>query len=90
MHVQSVTQRALCLISFYTSSQFSRLGKLRSCRPYTLQVYYLKVHVAETAPFPAPPLDLDENEHASRRISTPLMTMGLISRERPFRLTDLV
>ena len=55
-----------------------------------LQVYYLKVHVAETAPFRAPPLDLDENEHAIRRISTPLITMGLFSRKHPFRLTDLV
>ena len=47
-------------------------------------------HVAETAPFPTPPLDLDENEHAIRRISTPPVTMGLFSRKRPFRLTDLV
>ena len=56
--------------------------------PAHVQVYYLKVHVAETAPFPAPPLDLDENEHASRRISTPPVTMGLISRLRaaPFEV----
>ena len=39
-------------------------------------------HVAETAPFPTPPLDLDENEHASRRISTPLITMGVIRSPR--------
>ena len=38
--------------------------------------------MAETTPFRAPPLDLDENEHASRRISTPLITMGLLSRLR--------
>ena len=47
-------------------------------------------HVAETAPFPAPPLDLDENEHASRRISTPLITMGLLSRKRSVRLDEMV
>ena len=41
-------------------------------------VYSGKSHVAETAPFLTPPLDLDENEHASRRISTPLITMGVI------------
>ena len=66
-----------------------------------LQVYFLKVHVAETAPFarafilyiilnrfPAPPLDLDKNEHAIRRISTPPVTMGLLSRLRaaPFEV----
>ena len=37
--------------------------------------------MAETAPFLAPPLDLDENKHGSRRISTPTVTMGLLSRE---------
>ena len=39
-------------------------------------------HVAETAPFLAPPLDLDKNKHGSRRISTPPVTMGLLSRLR--------
>ena len=38
--------------------------------------------MAETAPFPTPPLDLDENEHAIRRISTPPVTMGLFLRSR--------
>ena len=58
--------------------------------PAHVQVYYLKVHVAETAPFPAPPLDLDENEHAIRRISTPLITMGGVSRNCSVRLDELV
>ena len=39
-------------------------------------------HVAETAPFLAPPLDLDDNEHAIRRISAPLITMGVIRSPR--------
>ena len=47
-------------------------------------------HVAETAPFPAPPLDLDDNEHAIRRISTPLITMGGLSRKCSVRLDELV
>ena len=45
-----------------------------------LQVDSAMSHVAETAPFLAPPLDLDKNEHAIRRISTPPVTMGLLSR----------
>ena len=40
--------------------------------------------------FRAPPLDLDKNEHASRRISTPLITMGGLSRKCSFRLDELV
>ena len=58
--------------------------------PRGVQVDLAKRHVAETAPFPAPPLDLDENEHASRRISTPPVTMGLSRESRSDRLTDLV
>ena len=59
---------------------------------FVIQVYYLKVHddVAETAPFLAPPLDLDENKHAIRRISTPLITMGGVSRNCSVRLDELV
>ena len=45
-------------------------------------------HVAETAPFLAPPLDLDDNEHASRRISTPLITMGLLFIQKALGLLD--
>ena len=41
-----------------------------------VQVDLAESHEAETAPLPAPPLDLDDNEHAIRRISTPLITMG--------------
>ena len=54
----------------------------------TVQVYYRSSHVAETAPFRTPPLDLDKNEHASRRISTPPVTMGLFrsSRAAPFEV----
>ena len=55
-----------------------------------LQVDFPMRHVAETAPFLTPPLDLDENEHASRRISTPPVTMGLSRESRSDRLTDLV
>ena len=53
-----------------------------------VQVDFPMRHVAETAPFLAPPLDLDDNEHAIRRISTPLITMGLFSRLRaaPFEV----
>ena len=53
-----------------------------------LQVDFPMSHVAETAPFPAPPLDLYKNEHAIRRISTPPVTMGLLSRLRaaPFEV----
>ena len=46
--------------------------------------------MAETAPFGAPPLDLDDNEHAIRRISTPLITMGGLSRKCSVRVDELV
>ena len=49
-----------------------------------------KGHVAETAPFPAPTMDLDKSEHAIRRISTPPVTMGGCRTSRSSRLTDLV
>jgi hypothetical protein len=55
-----------------------------------VRVDYLKVHVAETAPFLAPPLDLDDNEHAIRRISTPLITMGGFRLRRSKRVTVLM
>ena len=47
-----------------------------------VQVDFPNSHVAETAPFLAPPLDLDKNKHGSRRISTPLITMGLFGSPR--------
>ena len=55
-----------------------------------LQVDSAMSHVAETAPFLTPPLDLDESEHAIRRISTPLITMGGLSRKCSVRLDELV
>ena len=64
--------------------------RLRDPECVPVRVYYLKVHVAETAPFPAPPLDLDKNEHAIRRISTPPVTMGGLSRKCSVRLDELV
>ena len=55
-------------------------------------------HVAETASylnkdiesFPAPPLDLDKNEHAIRRISTLPVMMGGFPKMSGARVTDLV
>ena len=47
-------------------------------------------HVAETAPFLAPPLDLDKNKHGSRRISTPPVTMGVFPKMSGARVADLV
>ena len=49
----------------------------RARKAVMVRVDSAKGHVAETAPFRAPPLDLDKIEHAIRRISTPLITMGL-------------
>ena len=55
-----------------------------------LRVDFPMSHVAETAPFPAPPLDLDDNEHAIRRISTPPVTMGVSRSRRSNRVTVLM
>ena len=64
------------------------LGRLLAGEVAT--VYGAAGHVAETAPFGAPPLDLDDNEHAIRRISTPLITMGLCRLRRSKRVTVLM
>ena len=55
-----------------------------------IQVDFPLSHAAETAPSPAPPLDLDENEHAIRRISMPLITMGGFRGSRSVRVTVLM
>eukprot|EP00966_Prymnesium_polylepis_P087531 2025376-Prymnesium_polylepis.1 len=54
-----------------------QIGGMCFARVGILRVDLAKGHVAETAPFPAPPLDLDKIEHAIRHISTPPATMGL-------------
>ena len=82
--------RECCSVCAHTGT---RAGGRKRCVPSSaseVPVDSAKSHVAETAPSRAPPLDLDKNEHAIRRISTPPVTMGLIGRKLSVCLTDLV
>ena len=63
-----------------TQCRALRTTRYSTCR--ALQVDLAMSLVAETAPFGAPPLDLDDNEHAIRRISTPLIMMSVIRSPR--------